>query len=419
MKLARVGLFSGREVYAFLLLAMSMVSITLAMHYLEYRSLIAFDDAQIRAEVTQQYLKMGPRGQYHVLRLRSEKGVHFYTSASSQLRDLRGYELELVIRTASITFLEYMQGFYAASRVLSVYPNRSLRYRVAESIMGRHDDTQIGQIYSALFTASSIGPELRSRLSALGVSHLLAISGFHLGVLSFVLLIMFRPLYLLLQARYFPYRQSRRDLFIIVLLILSLYLYSLGFVPSLLRAFAMMLVGFVLYDRGIEVLSMQTLFVTLVLLLSLWPRLGFSLGFWLSVAGVFSILLFLRNFSHWPKSIVFITLHIWVYLMMLPITLWLFESFSLLHPLSILWTMLFVLFYPLVLLMHLIGPSGMFDGVLAGVLDGVTPHVVHISGLFVLLQVILAIIAIWERKALGLLVVTMLAIFIDAVYQVT
>ncbi|MCB5267736.1 MAG: ComEC/Rec2 family competence protein, partial [Candidatus Cloacimonetes bacterium] len=84
------------------------------------------------------------------------------------------------------------------------------------------------------------------------MSHLLAISGFHLGVLSTVLFFLVRPMYRLFQKRYFPYAHANRDTFIFVACCLLLYMLFLGTPPSLLRAFGMLVVGFVLYDRGYE-----------------------------------------------------------------------------------------------------------------------------------------------------------------------
>ena len=79
----------------------------------------------------------------------------------------------------------------------------------------------------------------------------------------------------------------------------------------------MLLVGFILYDRGIEIISMQTLFVSVVLLIVFFPRLFFALGFWLSVAGVFYIFLFLLYFKYLSKVKQFILLPFVIYILKL------------------------------------------------------------------------------------------------------
>lgn len=419
MRLERTVLFSGRDIYSFFVLCLLLLSMMLTIEYRDYKRLTTFDDAYLQAEVVQQYQKQKGESYYQVLRLRSSDGVQFYTTAPYYLRDLQGYSLELLLKTDGLTFLEYMKGFFAYSKISKVFSYRSVRQSVADLIASKHDNSHIAQIFGALFTASAMDRELRSSLSSLGISHLLAISGFHLGVLTFIIIVVLSPLYTQFQQRFFPYRQSRRDLFVMTLLILFVYLWFLDFVPSLVRAFGMMFIGFILYDRGVRVLSMQSLSVTVMLLLSLWPRLFFSLGFWLSVGGVFSILLFLRYFSHWHKGIQFITVHIWVYLMMLPSGLWLFGSFSMLHPLSVLWTMSFIIFYPFVLIAHLIGLGALLDGVLLELLEMSSPSSVTIYGPLVLFQLSLALSVVWYRKALPLLLVVILTVFISAVYQIT
>jgi competence protein ComEC len=126
----------------------------------------------------------------------------------------------------------------------------------------------------------------------------------------------------------------------------------------------MLVVGFVLYERGFKIISMQTLFLTAVLILSFFPRLFFSLGFWLSVGGVYYIYLFLLYFKNLGKIYQFILLPVWVYLMMLPHSLFIFENFSLWHPLSIIWSILFSIFYPLSILLHIFGIGDLFDNLL-------------------------------------------------------
>ena len=418
MVLERPELFSGRERWWFLLACVLFFFLQIGFEYSHYRALTRFDDAIIDAKVRHQYLKHQENRRYHVLKLVSDNGETFYTTGPDSLRHLTGYRLQLRIRTKRLTFIEYLRGFFAYSDILKVYPRRSLRTGMAESIANRHPGTTEGQIYAALFTASPMERLLREKLAALGVSHLLAISGFHLGVLSFVLYMLLKPIALHLQSRCCPYWHRRRMLFVTVALMLFCYLAFLDYAPSLLRAFAMMVVGYGLYDRGLKVLSMQTLAVAVVLLLSLWPRLLFSLGLWLSVGGVYFILLFLHHFGHWHKGVQFVVLHLWVYVMMLPLSLWIFGIFSPLHPLSVLWSMLFILFYPLALLAHVIGVESLLQGILQELLRHAAVMHVSIAGWVVALQLASALGALKSRRGLWLLLGVSMSVFVSAVYQV-
>jgi competence protein ComEC len=181
----------------------------------------------------------------------------------------------------------------------------------------------------------------------------------------------------------------------------------------------MLIVGFFLYERGIEVISMQTLFITILLLLAFFPRLFFSLGFWLSSSGVFYIFLFFIYFKNLSKAWQFLLLPIWVYLLMLPYSLAIFENFSSLHPLSIIWTTLFTLFYPLSIFAHLVGYGSIFDSSLLWLLDlGRTGEVVGIGIYTFLLYLLLSLGAIFYKKVMWSLLLFSCAIFIYSIYQI-
>jgi len=187
----------------------------------------------------------------------------------------------------------------------------------------------------------------------------------------------------------------------------------------LLRAFAMLLIGFVLYDRGIVIISMQTLFVSVVLLLALFPKLFFALGFWLSVGGVFYIFLFLIHFkelSYWWQ---FFLLPVWIYLMMLPYSLGVFGNFSLHHPLSILWTSLFVIFYPLSLVLHILGVGSLLDFAPCFLLElEVEAKSVILEKHWLGVEIFLSLLAIYKRGFAFVLLLFVFAIFIYFIYDI-
>jgi len=420
MTLERVELFSTRRELLLFLLTISIIfCVSIWFRFLDYHDLTRFDTAVREVHVVNQYLKTKKGRTYSVLKLKLDDGGVFYTTGSKHYRNLIGRTLRVELNVSKLTFAEYLQGFFSYIRIKKIYPELSFKERFNRISAAQHEAPQLQQLYGALFWAAPMSKELRETFSALGVSHLLAISGFHLGVLSGVLFFLLRSPYRFMQERWFPYRHGNRDLFLVVAVLLGGYLWLLDFVPSLLRAFTMMLIGFVLYDRGVKVLSFQTLFLTVVLLLALWPMLLFSIGFWLSVSGVFYIFLFLLHFSHWSSIRQFIVLHGWVYVMMLPFALYLFETFSQWHVLSIVWTMLFVLFYPLVLLLHLIGLGDLLDLYLLKVLESdieVTTVVLPLEA--VVLHIALSFLAIRYKIALGLLAVVSIAVFVKAVYEI-
>jgi competence protein ComEC len=321
-----------------------------------------------------------------------------YTSKGLYIGDITGKKIVTELALNRLDFLGYLKGFYAKSKIYHVEEIDGFKTRLDSLISSQHENKDIATIYKALYTAAPQDRELRQKLSSLGISHLMAISGFHLGVLSAVLFFLLGLFYKPLQKRYFPYRSGNRDLFIIVALFLFSYVWFLDFTPSLLRSFAMLIVGYFLYDRGLKVVSMQTLFLTVLLLIAFMPKLLFSIGFWLSVSGVFYIFLFLIHLGEMKKLSIFLLLPVFVYLAMLPFSLYIFGNFSLWHPLSILWTTLFTLFYPLSIVMHFAGYGGVFDGSLLKLLSlGENPQILYVSAQLFYLHVGLSLLAVRYR----------------------
>ncbi len=389
------------------------------MEFYNYTKLTQFDDTVIEVDVLKHYTKSSEGKRYAVLKLQTEEGAKFYITSKAPLKGLVGYRAKVWVKTKYIGFLEYIKGFAANGAVVSVSRSKADTFKLGDALNTIHNDQEVAQIYGALFFALPLSSSLQNRFSMLGVSHLLAISGFHLGVLSLILFGLFRPPYTQLQKHFFPYRHRNRDLFLIVASVLGAYLFFLGDVASLLRAYAMLIIGYVLHDRGMKIVSMQTLFITVILLLSLWPRLLFSMGFWLSISGVYFIFLYLRYFSEVSKYISFVAVPTWVYLMMTPIALVLFGNYSLYHPLSIIWSIVFTLFYPLALFLHLAGYGDALDSLLYFFLvSDLNGEHFSFEVIWLIPYGLLALGALYTKKLLYLLLLVAFGVSVAAVYQV-
>lgn len=421
----RVSLFNVKRDYFLLLLITAFIaSYSLLIEYNNYKILTQFDSNLVNATIIKQYVKTkttkkGRLKSYQVLKLKSDKGLTFYSSAKDAFPNSIGKKVQLEIWAGKITFLEYMTSFYAFSKVTDI-GNITSKQKVNNALSLQHRDSNITTLYQALFTANPLNEELQTKFSALGVSHLIAISGFHLGVLSALLFFLFKYPYKFFQNRYFPYRSYKLDSFIAISLVLLSYLLFLDSPPSLLRAFAMLIIGFFLYERGIKIVSIQTLFLTVVLLLAFFPRLLFSIGFWLSVSGVFYIFLFLIHFKHLSRIWQFIIVPFWVYILMLPYSIIIFANFSVYHPLSILWTTLFTLFYPLSIVLHLFESGDLLDELLNLLIHLETSQInVDIDWKWLLLYIPLSIVSLYKKSFLLLLFSFAISTFIYSMYCIT
>jgi len=411
-----------REFFLFLLFILFIFSYSLLMELHNFKIFTQFDSSIVDATVLKQYQKTkatnrGTIKTYQMLKLKSTKGFYFYTGADASLENIVGKKVHLELYGGKITFYEYMSSFYAYSKILNI--KETLKEQLNKNLASSHSDLNSTRIYQALYTATPLSKELQTNFSKLGISHLFALSGFHLGVLSAILFFLLKLPYKFLQNRYFPYRNANFDLFYMVLLLLFAYLLFLDSPASLLRSFTLLLVGFVLYDRGYKIISIQTLLLTVLLLLSLFPRLLLELGFWLSVSGVFSIFLFLLHFKHLSKKWQFFLLPLWVYLLMLPLSLVIFGNFTLYHPLSILWSTLFTLFYPLSILLHLTGFGDIFDDLLTSLISlGETPVDISLPNFTLYFSLLFASLSIYKRVFIWPLLFWNIFIFLEVFWQV-
>ncbi|SFV53776.1 Competence protein [hydrothermal vent metagenome] len=413
-----------RDFFALFALFFTLLSLSLGYEYYNYHQLTKFDSQIVHAKVLKQYTKTkttkkGKIKSYQVLKLKSDDGFTFYTIASKKVPNYKGKNVELEVWAGKITFWQYLKGFFAFSKIANISKKEGLESKIIAFINAQHKSKKIQQLYDALFLAKPLPYALQKIFSNLGISHLVAISGFHLGVLSALLFFLIKYPYKYLQSNYFPYRSATRDTFFIIALILFAYMIFIATPPSLLRAFVMLVVGFYLYDRGIKIISMQTLLLSVLLIIALFPRLIFSIGLFLSLSGTFYILLFLIHFQDKSKLWQFLLLPFWVYVMMLPYSLAIFGNFSLYHPLSILLTSLFMLFYPLSIFLHVVGFGGLFDAPLLTLMD-FNPHAATVAlpmG-FLYIEILLSFLAIFKKQALLLLIFYTLSIFIYAIYYI-
>jgi competence protein ComEC len=417
----KVELFNTKKDFFYFLSILTFILFySLLIEFNNYKIFTRFDTQELNVKVLKHYTKISSYNEriIQILKLKSDN-ITFYTKVKRSLKVKVGDILTLQIWSGKITFYEYLTRFYTYSRVKNINETLSSKQKLNTLIQNQHKNNDISFLYQALFTATQLPKNLQGIFSQLGVSHLLAISGFHLGVLSTLLFFLLRPIYIIFQNLYFPYRNSKIDLFSFIAIILFFYLTFLDFPPSLLRAFTMLIIGFILHDRGFKIISMQTLFLTMVILIAFFPRLAFSIGFYLSIFGVFYIFLFLLHYEKLSKIWQFLLLPIWVYFMMLPFSLYIFSSFSIYHPLSILWTSLFTLFYPVSIFLHLISQGDLLDTLVLRFIhlnNNLTS--VSLSYSWVLIQLLLSLLATIRKIFIYPLLLLVGMVFLFALIQV-
>lgn len=362
-----VPLFADRREWTlFLLVAALLFAAHLAWRYVGYRDFVSRPFYYTWGRVLQERIREGKHGSYRLLTVRSDGGMRFYTR-SYRRESLEGRRIRLqLFPSEGPGFLRYLGTPYIPSRLREVGAKEDGPHRrLAEAIAAQHRDREAAAFYRGIFLADPLPTELRERIAALGASHLVALSGFHLSILWGAVFWLLRPLYRWGQRRWFLWRYDLLDLGALGLVLLAGYLWLTGAPPSLLRSYAMLLLGWAALLLGLEIVSFGFWVVTGVVLLVLFPGLAFSLGFWLSMAGVFAIFLLLKYFGHLPSRWVALgVIPVGIYALMLPLTHALFPVLSPWQHLSPLLSLGFVLFYPLAILLHLLGVGGWMDPLL-------------------------------------------------------
>jgi competence protein ComEC len=356
-----LSLFTSRSQRVLFLAFLSFIfALNLVFYYNQYTNFTKNEVVKLNATI----LNIYPKKNYNVIKLKSDDLV-FFTSIDKTLLAKQLQTISIYLITKEITFLEYLKGFYAKSfNYQTIKTKNSLQLNLHNFIVNQHDNPHMQSLYSALFLATNITPKLREFTSDYSIAHLIAISGFHLGVLSAIFYFLINLLYKPIHQKYYPYRNIRYDISIVVAIILFGYLVLLDFVPSLLRAFVMLVFALLMLRSNIKLFSFETLFIIVIVILALFPKLLFSLSLWFSVTGVFYIFLFIHYFKNLNKYFQIVFFNFWIFLAMNPIIHYFFPVSSIEQFYSPFLTLLFTLFYPLMAVFHFIGYGDILDHLL-------------------------------------------------------
>ncbi len=378
-----------------------VILIRLFFEYQAYQNFISKPFYYTHAKVLNAYMKSKNGKRYQVLKLHSDEGFTFYTTSHRKESFDHKYLRLKILPNESILFKDYLDTFYVNSHIKD---QETLPFTFKDTLLKKvalqHQESALQSFYNAIFFATPLQKALREKISMLGVSHLVALSGFHLGILWGLvygaLLLLYRPL----QQKFFPYRHALFDVGLIAIIFLGVYLWFVDFPPSLVRSYAMVLVGWMVLLLGMELLSFTFLTTIMTTLIALFPSLLVSLSFWLSIAGVGYIFLLLQYTKEFNKRLIaLLFIPFGIFLLMLPVVHAVFGVTSGYQLLSPLLSLLFVPFYPLVMGLHLCGIGDVLDGVLLWLFSLPKESVENLLPLWVSgLYIALSVAAIWSIK---------------------
>ena len=175
---------------------------------------------------------------------------------------------------------------------------------------------------------SDISTDLRNAFALLGTAHILSVSGFHAGIIALMLLFLLS---------WIPSLIIRNALLILSLLV---FLEIVHWDPPAIRACMMTSLGYTIFSLQRKAHGIHVLLTVGGFMISLDPTLLSSIGFQMSVAGMFGLIFlpqYLQAFHQriFPKSIAHsLSTSMSAMLILLPLTAWYFEIISFISPIA-------------------------------------------------------------------------------------
>ncbi len=366
---------------------------------IEYNKYLDFIDEEIY-ETTVEVLNIYEKPTNNILRLKARNFDFFANIDKSE--DVKKFDmLNVAIVSLDVSFWDYLKGFYASIIYFDkLDKNPKFIQKIIEKINSNHEDEMIKELFQTLFLGTYISKELRNICTNYGISHVVALSGFHLAVLSFTIYwVLYFP-YSFFHQRYFSYRNKKYDLILISLVFLFYYLILTDIIPSLLRAFVMLVLTIYFLRSNIKIVSYSNLFFTFLIVISLFPKFLFSLGFWFSIIAVFYIFLFIQYFKNLNKYFQIIFFNVWMFLVFNPIVHYYFPQTTYEQFLSIPINIFFAIFYVFEIIAHIFGFAIYFDGFIKDFLSyEMNVFIVETSFYFLLIYMIFSFVSVFYKKA--------------------
>ena len=184
MQLEKPKLFPEQKTFIWFSVGLLIfITIRLIFTYSSYQEFIAKPFYYTEVTVLSSYEKSKNNKRYKVLKVRSDDGFTFYTTSHNK-EDFNHKRLRLqVFPNKSISFEDYLGTFYIKSKIKNQEKlPHTFKDSLLEKVSAQHTETSLTSFYNAIFFATPLDRTLREKISMLGVSHLVALSGFHLTI---------------------------------------------------------------------------------------------------------------------------------------------------------------------------------------------------------------------------------------------
>ncbi|RXJ86738.1 ComEC/Rec2 family competence protein [Arcobacter sp. CECT 8985] len=393
MKIEALPLLQTKKEFLYLCLFLTTLFIFNLMHdYYKYKNLIVDDIFETKAIILNIYKKSN----YNILKLQTNDFI-FYTKSNNIY--LKQDLVRVLFISKYITFYQYLKGFFAKSLFITKLEKKStFKTYLVSKIDKQHSNIYIKELFEAIFLAIPTSSDLREFFSKFAISHLIAISGFHLSLFCLFIYYIFFAFYTPIHKKFYNHRNKKFDLLFICVFFLFFYLVIIDFIPSFFRAFLMFVFGILFLRSNIKILSFNTLVFTLILIISIFPKYIFSLSLWFSIIGVFYVYLFLNYFKNLPKVVLLLFFNIWIFLAMNPVVHYFFSTTSYMQLFSFIITLGFTIFYPLLLFLHFLGFGGVFDDYLLKIFSlNINSYEVSVNFSFLVFYFLISLLSVYKK----------------------
>lgn len=213
------------------------------------------------------------------------KGV-FSTPTNNTVFNLFNYRKYLLSK--NITMVSYDANLNLISK------NNNVLYRLKNSVINHVEKYESSNYLKAFILAdtSEISNDVKESYNMIGISHLLAISGMHVGVFLYILNLFLKK-----------YKFKN----VVIILFLLFFLFLTGFPESLLRCVTFFILSLINKKFKLNVSDIKLIIFCCCLLLLLNPYLVYSVGFLFSFTITFFILLarpYLKHKNYFKKIFV-------------------------------------------------------------------------------------------------------------------
>lgn len=359
----KIELFRNKKEYLLLFFIIAFVFLVRILYlHASYLDLIEKNVLKEEAVILNIYVKK----EEYILKLKLKETIVYIKTKEKFVRfDI----VELYLITKNISFKDYLKGSFQNSFNINKLNKVSKEKKHFNLLNKQHENINMTYLYETLYFGYSLPKEIRTFVNEWGLAHLFAISGFHLGIIIlFIMSLLYLP-YKYIHQKYYPFRNRKNDLLLISIIFVFMYLIYIDFIASFLRAFIMFVIVYILSRNNIKLLSFKMLIFVLLIILSLFPKYIFSLSLWFSITAVFYIYLYLKYINIKSKFVSILFFNFWIFFVFNVISHFYFPTTSFIQLLSPFLTLVFSIFYPISLVLHLFNYGGLLDAGLLYLVD--------------------------------------------------